>query len=228
MHVIGVLNTKGGCGKTTLTTCLAVRAVGPVGAQKDEARVAVVDLDPQSSYSDWHARRSRNAADPENPNPELLLGEDRASDAIESLRLTSPYDYVFVDGPTNALLITEDAIRASTLVIIPMKASGLDLSASQDCISYCQDLKKPFLVVINDKASGIGDDKLVEEASRLLFSWDVPIAKTIVRHRAAYIDAITTGRTGPEKDKRWAAPEIDALWADITAALRKAAKARAA
>lgn len=216
MHIIGVLNTKGGCGKTTLTGCLAVRAAG--GAAKPEAQVAVVDLDPQSSYSEWYRRRGS----PE--NPALLLGEDRATDAVEALRLTSSYDYVFVDGPTNALLVTEDAIKAATFVIIPMKASGLDLSASQDCISLCQDLKKPFLVVINDK--GNGDGKLVKEANQLLFSWNVPIAKTVIVHRVAYVNAITTGKTGPEKDKA-AAEEIDKLWDEVKDAVRKASKAKA-
>jgi hypothetical protein len=41
-----------------------------------------------------------------------------------------------------------------------------------------------------------------------------------------YINAITTGKTGPEKDKL-AAAEIDKLWAEIKVAVRKAAKARA-
>lgn len=215
MQVIGVLNTKGGSGKTTLTSCLAVRA-------SQDAKVAVVDLDPQSSYSDWHARRSSGQSD---PNPDLLLGEDRASDAVEGLRLSSPFELVFVDGPTNALTTTEDAVKASDLVVIPMKASGLDLSASQDCISLCQDLNRPFLVVINDKSAH--DGKLVEEARNLLFTWQVPIANTVVAHRVAYINAITSGRTGPEKDKK-AAAEIDELWREIKSALRKASKRQGA
>lgn len=54
MHFIGVLNTKGGTGKTTLvSSCLAVRAAR-------DARVAVVDLDPQGSFTDWHGRRGRS------------------------------------------------------------------------------------------------------------------------------------------------------------------------
>jgi chromosome partitioning protein len=216
MQIIGVLNTKGGSGKTTLTACLAVRAA-------QEAKVAVVDLDPQGSYGEWFCRRRHQ--DPNDPNPALLVGEDRASDAVEALRLTSPYELVFVDGPTNALLVTEDAVKSSTLVLIPMKASGLDLVASRDVISICQDLAKPFLVVINDK--GQHDGKLVEEAARLLISWKVPIAKTVIAHRVAYVNAVTTGKTGPEKDKK-ASEEIDRLWAEVKSALRKAAKARAA
>jgi chromosome partitioning protein len=212
MLTIGILNSKGGAGKTTLTTCLAVRA-------SLEAPTAVVDLDPQSSYSDWYKRRGSP------DNPALLLGEDRASDAVEALRLTSPYNFIFVDGPTNALLVTEDAVRASDFVIIPMKASGLDLAASSDCISLCQDFGKPFLVVINDK--GRGDDGLLKQTQGILFGWNVPIAKTVISHRVAYVNAVAIGKSGPEKDKA-AADEIDKLWAEMKAAMRKAAKVRAA
>src|SRR5262245_13163924 len=209
MHIIGMLNGKGGVGKTTLTACLAVRATA------DKASVAVLDLDPSSNYSEWYRRRG--APD----NPALLTGADHASDAVEALRLTSPYDYVFLDGTPGSLLVTEDAVRVSSLVLIPMRASGLDLASSQDVIQICQDLQKPFLVIVNDK--GQHDGKLVEEARGLLFSWKVPIASTVVAHRVQYVNAMTTGKTGPEKDKK-AVEEIDALWAEVKAAIRKSAR----
>ena len=205
---IGILNSKGGSGKTTLATCLAVRA-------SQDAQAAVVDLDPQSSTSAWYKRRGSP------DNPALLLGEDRASDAVEALRLTSPYDYILVDGPTNALLVTEDAVKASDLVIIPMKASGLDLAASADAISLCQDFGKPFFIVINDK--GRGDDGLLKQTLGVLAGWNVPVAKTVVAHRASYVNAVSVGKTGPEKD-RAAAEEIDNLWAEIRAAIKASRK----
>jgi len=208
MHVIGVLNSKGGCGKSTLTTCLAVRA-------SQERPTAVVDLDPQGSYVGWYERRGSP------DNPILLMGEDRASDAIEALEQTSPYNYVFIDGPTNALALTEDAIKSATLVIIPMKASPFDLDAARDCIALCQEYSRPFLVVINDV--GARDVRLVEQAQDILGKWKVPVAKMVVPHRVAYMNAVTTGKTGPEKDKK-AAEDIDALWAEIKAAIRKATR----
>jgi chromosome partitioning protein len=219
MHVIGVLNSKGGVGKTTLTACLAVRAC------LDKSRVAVLDLDPSSSYSDWYRRRAAAGLLGEPENPDLLRGADHASDAIEALGLTSPYSHVFLDGTPGSLLVTEDAIGVSTLVLIPMRASGLDLASSRDVIQACQDMQKPYLVVVNGK--GRYDGNLVEEARRELFSWNVPMADQVVAHRAQYINAMTSGRTGPEKDAK-AAAEIDALWAEVKAALRKAVKARAA
>lgn len=98
MIVIAVLNSKGGVGKTTLTACLAVRAA------KDGA-VCVVDLDSQSSYSDWYSRRGSP------DNPALLTGEDRASDAVESLALTAPYEWIFLDGPPGSIITTKDAVE---------------------------------------------------------------------------------------------------------------------
>jgi chromosome partitioning protein len=212
MHVIGVLNGKGGVGKTTLTACLAVRA-----AQDPGARVAVVDLDPANSYAEWYARRGSP------DNPALYRGADHASDAVEALRLTSPCNYVLLDGPPNSVLLTEDAIRVSTLALIPIRPSGLDIGSSRDTIQMCQDYGTAYLVVINGK--GQHDGRLVDEARALLRSWKVPVADTVVAHRLQFINAMTTGKTGPEKDAK-AATEIDDLWREVKAAVRKAARAR--
>lgn len=211
MDFIGVLNTKGGTGKTTLASCLAVRAAR-------DARVAAVDLDPQASFTDWHGRRG--APD----NPALMRGLDRASDVVEALQRTGAYDFVFFDGPPGSILVTEDAVRASHLVVIPLRASGLDLAASQDCISLCQETGTPFLLVLN--AKGQHDGRLVEEARALLSSWKLPVTRTTIAYRSQYVNAITTGRTGPEKDRK-AEAEIDALWAEVKAATLRAAKRRA-
>jgi chromosome partitioning protein len=157
-------------------------------------------------------------------NPELMRGLDRASDAVAALQRTGGYDFVFFDGPPGSILVTEDAVRASTLVLIPLRASGLDLAASQDCISLCQETGTPFLLVLN--AKGQHDGRLVEEARALLSSWKLPVAKTTIAYRSQYVNAITTGRTGPEKDRK-AEAEIDALWAEVKAAAQRAAKRRA-
>lgn len=216
MQVLAVLNTKGGAGKTTLTTCLAVRAAA-------EMKTVLVDLDPQGSLGIWHSQRMRHRPD---EGPELLSGEDRTSDAVKALEKSGAYDLLVVDGPTNALALTEDAIKCAAFVVIPMKASGLDLTASYECIELCQEHKVPFLVVINDK--GQHDFKLVDNTRAQLAVWKAPTAKTVIPHRVSYINAFTSGSTGPEKDKKGAGDEIEALWGEIKAALRKAAKARAA
>ena len=213
MLVIGVLNSKGGVGKSTLTAAFAVRAA------RDKS-VCVVDLDSQGSYSDWYMRRGSP------DNPALLSGEDRASDAIEALRLTSPYEIVLLDGPPGSLTVTEDAIKVCDLVVIPMRASGLDLMASQDCVRLCQQTGTGFLCVLND-VSTRDAKSLGENARNTLHTYKIPIAKTAVAHRVPYINAMTRGQTGAEKDKASAA-EIDALWAEVIYAAVAASKKKGA
>lgn len=209
MRIIGVLSTKGGVGKTTLTICLAVEAVA------NGQEVAVCDLDPQLNYSDWYERRGSP------DNPALLTGETRASDAIEAIKLNCHYNYVFLDGPPGALRVTEDAAKSSDFVLIPLRASGLDITASQDAAEICRENGKPFLLVINARTQHEG--KLVDEARRALTAFGYPVAETVIPHRLAYITALPKGKAGQEADRK-AADDIKALWAEVRAAMNKGAK----
>ena len=94
-----------------------------------------------------------------------------------------------------------------------MRASGLDLTASQDAVRLCQQHERAFLCVLND-VSARDAKSLGENARNTLRTYRIPLARTTVAHRVPYINAMTSGRTGPEKD-RAAAKEIDALWAEV-------------
>jgi chromosome partitioning protein len=212
MNVVGFLNSKGGVGKSTLCAAIAVRAA------QESPRVCMVDLDPQESVADWWRRRGQPG------NPTLFKGAERASEAVESLSFNG-WDWVFLDGPPGSLIVTDDAIRSSDFVVVPMRASGLDLLASQDAVRLCQDAGVSFMIALNACKSG-GADKLVEAARSTLFSNQVPIAHTAVSQRAVFVTAMTNGKTGAEKDKK-AAEEIDALWAEIKSATLKAVRSKA-
>jgi chromosome partitioning protein len=63
--IISILNPKGGCGKTTISTNLA-RALHERGSS-----TLIVDSDPQGSARDWHAASDNN--------PLALIALDRAN-----------------------------------------------------------------------------------------------------------------------------------------------------
>jgi chromosome partitioning protein len=212
MYVVGFLNSKGGVGKSTLAAAVAVRA------SRDSRRVCLVDLDPQESVADWWRRRGC----PDNPT--LFDGEDRASDAVEKAERDG-WDWVFLDGPPGSLTVTEDAISVCTFVVVPMRASGVDLLASQEAVRLCIDAGVPYVVLFNQVKGGTRD-RLLEAARAPLFDSDIPIAETAITQRVAFVSAMASGKTGAEKDTA-AADEIDALWKEIKAATLKAAKARA-
>lgn len=208
MKAIGIVSSKGGVGKTTLASALAVRAVA------DGKRVALVDLDPTESLAAWLGRRA-------DPGLALFHGADRASEAIEALEQTERPDFVFIDTPPSHLKVIRDAIESVDLAIIPLRPGALDLIGSEDAVAIALEAEASFLCVFNDVDTRWGG---LDAARRYLVDADppVPIAETVITHRAAYFAAMASGKSGPEvgRDGK-AADEIDALWAEVKAALRK-------
>lgn len=213
MIVVAVVNTKGGVGKTTLTSALAVRAV------QDGARVALIDLDPQHSLLDWWQRRGKP------DNPRVIADVDTASAGIAALE-GAGVEWVFVDTPPAFLSVIEDAVSVATFNLVPVKASVIDLLATQDAVVLCKQAGTPFAVVVNDVVHT--DMKFVDSTRRTLSTAEVPICTTIVGHRGSHIAAATVGKTAAEvnggRDTK-AIEEIDTLWREVKDAARKAAKA---
>src|SRR5262249_19562921 len=137
MITVAVVNTKGGVGKTTLASALAVRAA------RDSKRVAMVDLDPQKSLVEWWRRRG------ESENPCILQGAETAADAIEALNHTG-WDWAFLDGAPAFLERFQEMVEAADFVVIPVKPSMVDLLATQDAVALSREAGASFLVVFND------------------------------------------------------------------------------
>lgn len=196
MHTIAIVATKGGVGKTTLATCLAVELA------KTEL-VALLDFDPQQSLADWWGRRG----EPKNPN--LYTGMAVVSEAVELLEVLS-VDWTIVDTGPGLLHAVKPAVEAADLVIIPIKSSALDLIAIQPALDIVNESGTPYLMVLNECVS----TKMDTTATELLSEADHPVASTPIKQRVAYRSAATTGKTGPELDDKCAA-EITALLQDI-------------
>lgn len=217
MRVIAVVSSKGGVGKTTLASALAVRAA------RESKRVAMVDLDPMASLAAWWKRRGGSN------NPCIFTGADTASAAVEALELDG-WDWVFIDTPPAFIATIEDAIQNADLALIPLRASALDLIASEEAVVMARDAGIAHLCVINDAEARW---KTTHTARDYLLAAAVPIADTIVSHRAAYLGAMTSGKTGPEiekppKDQKLPVSELEIseLWKEVKAAARKGKRVR--
>ena len=220
MITIAVVNSKGGVGKTTLTAALSVHA-----AQEDDAkrRVGIVDLDPQQSLAKWWKRRGQPEG--QRGSPTILSGVDSALEAVERATQSGLYDILFLDGPPAFLETMGEMIAAADFTIIPMKASVVDLLASEDAVVLARERAADFLVVFNDVAL---KEKAVEKARGILFNNDVPIASAQVRHLAAHVNGMNLGKSGAEvKGGNEAARDIGELWAEVKPLTIKAARKRA-
>jgi chromosome partitioning protein len=214
MVVLSIASTKGGVGKTTLASALAVRA------GRESKRVAMVDLDPLGSLASWWKRRSR--LKPDDP-PTIFTNADTASDAVEALERDG-WDWVFIDTPPAFVNTIEDAIDNAHLVLIPLRPSSLDLIASEDAVVMAREAGKPYLCIINDAEPKW---KTTHSAKDYLLAAHVPVASQIIAHRAAYLGAMTSGKTGPETEKDGkCTEEIDNLWNEIKKILSKGREKR--
>ena len=114
MRSILVLNSKGGSGKTTLATNLAV-----FYALRRQA-VALVDCDPQASSYDWLEERPENRA----PIKAVVGWEGR-------VRVSRNIDVTIIDAPAavHGRTLAELVRRAQT-VLVPVLPTSLDMRAA--------------------------------------------------------------------------------------------------
>lgn len=207
-RVLALAATKGGVGKSTLATALAVQAT------KGNARVALLDWEPQGSVTLWWILRKR----PDNPT--VIRDVEDPVETVEKLRADG-VDWVIVDTPPANLEQIERAIEAADFVLIPAQASIFDLHAVTSVAAACKDLQRPFAFVLN-----------AEDARRKVLSTTAvtalkkigPVLAEHVQDRTAYVSALNKGLTGPEHpDSRLAKEaraEIEALWAAVKKRVR--------
>lgn len=112
MRNVVVLNPKGGSGKTTIATHLAVYA-STLGL-----RVALVDHDAQQSSLDWIKSRPRRCADIE------------AVAAFEGEEIPSDLDVAVHDMPGSQLAEYEHIIYSCDKLLIPIMPSPIDIKAA--------------------------------------------------------------------------------------------------
>jgi len=114
MRTIMTVNSKGGCGKTTLATNLASYYAN---AGK---KVVLADFDPQHSSLEWLNERPEGYAE--------ILGMDAAQ---SGLRIPRSTDILIMDAPaaTHGKDLADLVKRADTL-LVPVLPSPLDMRAA--------------------------------------------------------------------------------------------------
>ncbi|WP_454675909.1 ParA family partition ATPase [Achromobacter pestifer] len=204
MHVIAVLNQKGGSGKTTIATHLA-RAL-----QLEGHDVLLVDSDPQGSARDWAAVRE--------DQPLTVVGIDRPT-IDRDLKNVAHKDYVVIDGAPQAADLAVSAIKAASCILIPVQPSPYDIWATADLVDLVKQrieltdgkLKAAFVVSRAIKGTRIG-----AEVTDALIGYGLPVLDARITQRVSYPGTAAAGTTvlddEPEGD---GAADVRALLAEI-------------
>lgn len=197
MPVISLVTQKGGCGKTTLTTCLAVAASGA------KRKVIILDTDPQATSSQWWESRDDDA-------PFLVeVAGDEVQKAVTAAK-EKGYDTIFIDTPARAEPINAAAARAADFCLIPCQPTLADMRAQDPTVQMMKRLdKRGGFILTRCPPRGTR----TKEAAQGLAVFGVPVAPVHIGNRAAYPDAYGNGMGVTEYEPSGkAADEIKALW----------------
>lgn len=182
MITIGVLNQKGGVGKTTLSVNLAAEFA------RAGSRVLLIDADPQGSALDWAAARQTDSLF-------SVIGLPRATIHKEISQVGKGYDVIFIDGPPRVTELARSAIMASDLILIPVQPSPYDIWAADEVVKliseaqiYKEGLKSAFIINRKIVNTAIGRD--AEEA---LSAYNVPVMSTAIGQRVIFAEAASQG-----------------------------------
>jgi len=196
MPVIAVLNEKGGAGKTTIATNLS-RAL-----QLQGKNVILIDSDPQGSARDWHA-----AAKEDN---ELLpvIAMDRPSQFKELSKITSSFDWAFIDGAPRTEELAIAGIKAADMVLIPVSPSPYDIWAAESLVELIKarqeitDGRPKAAFVVSRQIVG---SRLSTEVRSALEAYCLPILNSCTSQRVIYPTSAAVGSTVVDDEPNGAA-----------------------
>jgi chromosome partitioning protein len=187
MRTVLVINSKGGCGKTTVTTNLASYYAA------SGKRVAIKDYDPQGSSLQWLKSRAAHL-----PRIHGANAAPQKAHLLRSLQTWVPAetDVQIVDAPGGVKgLLLQELLGKAGFVVIPVGPSSIDVHATADflkdllLLGWVRSRNIKVAVVANRVRSSM---PVYEPLERFLKSLSLPFL-TRIRDSDAYIRAAEQG-----------------------------------
>jgi chromosome partitioning protein len=205
--IITVAQQKGGAGKTMVAANLAVCW----GATN---RVAILDIDPQRSLTRWHKLRTARGRAP----PLTFSDVSGWRVAAELDRLAREADIVIIDTPPHIDTDAARAIRAASLVLIPLQPSPPDLWAAEGTLKLAAAERRPVALALNRAPA---KSRLRTAIENEIAGRGLNLLPTGLGNRTAYAQAFATGMGVTEGARPGqAGAELAALAAAVLEAAR--------
>lgn len=203
MSIIAIANTKGGAGKTTISTNLAASLA------KRGFDTVLIDADPQGSARDWSAAGGSEFV------PVVALDRPTLDKDIRGVA----GQWKIIDCPPHAASIAAAAIRTADLVIIPVQPSPYDIWAAEETVSAINARRdvtgdKPAAALMVSRA--ITGTKMADDVNEALESYGLPVLQSRTHQRVSYAETAAGRSVFTIEDKNPAA-EIDSLTDEVLA-----------
>jgi chromosome partitioning protein len=130
--IIGIIQTKGGTGRSTFATNLAAHF-----SLRDSTILIDCDM-PQGTSSSWYALRQA-----ESLSRNLSLGQARDHTELiqKSKEFSAVSQYMIIDGPPRLAEMTRAIMILSDLCLIPLGASAAEIWSTTDLLQTLEEAK---------------------------------------------------------------------------------------
>jgi len=187
MRTIAVIARKGGSGKTTVATHLAL------AAHLRGLKTLLADTDPQRSAIEvLKARRETGPERTDTTGPKLF--------ALQVGTVRAGFEAMVIDTAAGAEEDLAHAIVLSDLCLMVLRPTFLDMAAAMQTVEIVRRLHKPTMIVVNQAPPQRGgvEPPQVRKALQALRLMRLPVVPTILRARAAYQTALEVGCSAEE------------------------------
>lgn len=147
MHIVTLMNQKGGVGKTTIAQCVASVAYSK------GFKVAVIDMDAQGSSHEIYSDEAEGRFDKQEFFSMRFNGSQSTLDAYRDLcrgMADMGFDYLFLDLPPQLLSREHVVATISDLTVVPMKISKIDERSTVTTVELLDEVGVRSVVVLND------------------------------------------------------------------------------
>lgn len=214
MRTIAFVTQKGGSGKSTIASSVAVAA-----AEAGE-RVFIIDMDPQASLVKWSALREEKNVPVEAVAPAKLK-------AVMAALAKKGITLCVIDTPGGESPSSEAAMKAADFCIIPARPNVFDLWSSETTRKALKSLKREYAFLLN-QCPPAQQSARVEEGAKALEAMGA-LLSPLVAARVDYQEAARRGLGVTELSGSSAASdEVRKLWLSIRRRIGKATGLRKA
>lgn len=184
MRVIGVFNSKGGSGKSTVSVHVGVAAAF-------DCRVALLDADQQGTLRTWAAVREESA-------PSVMaVTADSLKAELQRLERAG-VEMALVDCPPYITAESSRLVSLCDFIVVPVQPTMPDVSGCAHAVKIIMAAGKPFAFVVNRARSRVPE---TQEAVDALKQWG-PVCDSMFGDRVAFSRALANGLSVAEFSAR--------------------------